>query len=118
MYSDGVKLGRAVGEGVTPHLWQFLKILKFLFFLKKSSKLLFFTFLKKLLFFYFLIISMFFKNIFKIIYDLYFVQSLLCGRFLFPTTALPVVLSSAYNLSDFCLLHCQFDNCKFLMSDG
>ena len=61
---------------------------------------------------------MIFKNIFKIIYDLYFVQSLLCGRFLFPTTELPVDLSSAYNLSDFCLLHCQCDNCKFLMSDG
>nr|DAW69069.1 MAG TPA: hypothetical protein [Caudoviricetes sp.] len=30
-----------------------------------------------------------------------------------PTTVALADLSSAYSLSDFCLLHCQWANCKF-----
>ena len=53
MYSDGVKLGRAIGEGVTPPPLANFKNFKIFIFSQKSSKLLIFTFFKKLLFFYF-----------------------------------------------------------------
>ena len=43
---------------------------------------------------------------------------MLCGKFLLPITFVPFVFSSAYSLSDFCLLHCQCANCKLAMSDG
>lgn len=48
----------------------------------------------------------------------YFSQLVDCGKLRFPTIAFFSKFCSAYNLSDFCLLHCQWASCKFLMSDG
>ena len=56
MYSDGVKLGRAIGEGGNPPPLAISKNFKIFIFSQKSSKLLFFTFFKKITIF--LIISM------------------------------------------------------------
>nr|DAI50567.1 MAG TPA: hypothetical protein [Caudoviricetes sp.] len=56
--------------------------------------------------------------LFWLLQALYFVQSLDCGRLRLPTTVALADLSSAYNLSDFCLLHCQCASCRLLMSDG
>ena len=95
------------GRGIPPYPLLGLTSHISVIFSNSKHSLLFLIFLKNNIIF-----------LFWLLQALYFVQSLDCGRLRLPTTVALADLSSAYNLSDFCLLHCQCASCRLLMSDG